>query len=180
MIIHQANSREVILLGNEPWFSAMVDILNGLKHPKQEEGPKEVNKLIQQYDGILIPCVEVNTGDLQTLWFDDYTARSLNVIPLGFACYMARCKREILLDFIRSLFGINEEKGILGVIHCKDGFFVVFSKESAPTRERWRKHKNKFVPDTFNIHYESCCVNLVKEGVTPEALREVIEELTEK
>lgn len=176
--VHQVNDREVILLGNEPWFSRIKDVLQSTIY-REVEVPDRVNDLVNSFDGLLKPIQKINSGGLQSTWSKYLAARGLDTHPIGFACFMSRCKRQVLVNFIITSLSIPESS-VLNIIHCTEGFFIVFAKNSAPSRDRWKKYKNKIMPESFEIQYQYQPITPTQQNANLEEIRNEIEKLSNK
>lgn len=117
--------------------------------------PQETQPLLSSMENLVKPVCGVNSVELQTIWTEEYAARGLDRQPIGFACFLTRCRRQELLQFVQTSLAIPNEK-ITNIIHCNEGFFLVFEKKVVPNRDRWKKYKNRIIPEIFNIEY--CCV----------------------
>ena len=131
-------------------------------------------------DNAPVPITEVTGGELQHVWKDNWNPRKLPLLPEGFSCYLSRCQRQNLFSFLCAMVQIDDASVLQYIINCKDGYFVVFPKNLAPSQQRWKKIKQRIVPSMFNVNFVYEPIQMAIPESDVEKVRDQIERDSKK
>ena len=134
-----------------------------------------INQL-NEYENSVCPLPSVQSNELQQIWKMGFIPKQLDNKYNPFYCYMVRLRREELINFVNELLSKNGDlTKITNIIHCVDSFYLVFTKNSAPNKDRWKKYKDKITPSALGIDFackKLCNLSQIK---SPSLLRDELE-----
>lgn len=108
---------------------------------------------LKEYEDTIVPLASVTSNQLQQVWKQGYTPRQLDSIDIGFNCFLSRCRRSQLIDFVKQLLSGSDAIQITNVICCTDNYYLIFKGISAPNRDRWKKYKSRVNPVDMGIDF---------------------------
>lgn len=135
---------------------------------------------MRSYEDCIIPTTSVTGNELQQIWKQGYAPRQLDSGDLAFECYMSRCRRKDLVEYVEQLLSSGGSGAISNVIHCSDYYYLVFRGNTAPSRDRWKKYKGRVTAEGMHIVMGRVRIGVKSAQPDYEKGREVIEEMTNK
>lgn len=90
-------------------------------------------------------------NELQQIWKQGYAPRQLDSGDVAFECYMSRCRRQDLVQYVERLLSSGGSGAVSNVIHCSDYYYLVFRGNTAPSRDRWKKYKGRVTAEGRGI-----------------------------
>ena len=144
------------------------------------EDTKRCEDILRSYEDVIIPTCSVTGNELQQIWKQGYSPRQLDSGDVAFECYMSRCRRKELVDYVSSLLATGGAATIAYIIHCTDCYYLVFKGNTAPSRDRWKKYKGRVTAEGMRVNISR--VRIVEKTQNPnyEKAREAIEEMTKR
>lgn len=130
---------------------------------------------LKEFEDTIVPRASVTSNQLQQIWKQGYTPRQLDNVDIGFNCFLSRCRRKQLLEYVGKLLATGDPIVITNIINCTDNYYLIFKGNSAPNRDRWKKYKAKVNAEDMNIDFEKVMVNVDTTKPDFEVLRKDIE-----
>ena len=119
-------------------------------------------------------------NELQQIWKQGYAPRQLDSGDVAFECYMSRCRRQDLVQYVERLLSSGGSGAVSNVIHCSDYYYLVFRGNTAPSRDRWKKYKGRVTGEGMGIVMGRVRLGVKSAKPDYEKARALIEEMTNK
>ena len=145
----------------------------------QKKPNSSILQTLQSLEDCLVPTCSATESKLQEIWKHNFVPRQLASDDRSFVCYMVRCRRKQLLDYIQQLLSSGSPSVITHIINCIEAHYVVFESSGAPSRIRWKKYKEKVTAKDIGLQFQKVKLNLQDSSDLP-AVRDKLEQVSNR